>query len=731
MITSNIDTSITWFVGAAYSGTNDQTERFLAEGIWENGFETKYLDVVRSMRPGERIAIKAAYTRKHGLPFDNRGNTVSVMAIKAIGVITENPNDGRRVHVQWTLLPEPREWYFYTYQQTIWRVQAGSWKTDGLIAFAFNNQSQNIERFRNDPYWKERFGTQADEERRFEWTVFYEAVADALLTHRQNRGPLLKAIREIADRVDGLGYLGEDEYAHGHGFLRDICPFTVLGMFNRGVTEANRKVIAREMAAFLQVGVPVPASFEGIPILNNLRSWFFPREKERDPAHIDSLWNVFEAALKFADDEDDADGRDAFADAYDDANGRKNVGWNLTFGLYWARPWSFLSLDQGTQTYLTTKLALPVPRNGPKRRCSASDYLHVIDNILPRFQEPTYPVHSFPELSLQAWRYTGAGPKPVQQDDDAEPVVETAVVIAQTVLAPSYTADDIQQEGCFLAKTEVESILDRLRVKKNLILQGPPGTGKTWLAKRLAYALIGRKDERRLRAVQFHPSLSYEDFVRGWRPAADGKLALANGVFMDAIRAASDDTTPFVVVIEEINRGNPAQIFGELLTLLEAGKRTPSEALELTYPDSDGVRRAVHIPENLYVVGTMNIADRSLALVDLALRRRFAFVGLEPMLGESWRDWVVKHCGVDAPSAVEIQQRLLDLNRDLADDARLGKQFCVGHSYVTPSHQLDPNATRQWFRHVVETEIGPLLDEYWFDAPDRAEKARARLIEGW
>ena len=170
---------------------------------------------------------------------------------------------------------------------------------------------------------------------------------------------------------------------------------------------------------------------------------------------------------------------------------------------------------------------------------------------------------------------------------------------------------------------------------------------------------------------------------------------------------------------------------GELLTLLEAGKRTPNEALELCYPDADGKRRPVHIPENLYVVGTMNIADRSLALVDLALRRRFAFVGLEPRLGTAWRDWVVKECAVDPALVADIEQRIAVLNDQIAADARLGKQFRIGHSYVTPAHRLEAGDTKKWFQQVVETEIGPLLDEYWFDATDEAQKACARLLQGW
>jgi 5-methylcytosine-specific restriction protein B len=361
-----------------------------------------------------------------------------------------------------------------------------------------------------------------------------------------------------------------------------------------------------------------------------------------------------------------------------------------------------------------------------------------MDMLEPRFQETTYPVHSYPELSLEAWLYKEPTDEKFSvseadgseagdgDDEEAHEDIQVAVPIVP------YSVDDILKDGCFLERNEIERLLDRLRTKKNLILQGPPGTGKTWLAKRLAFALMRQKDESKVRAVQFHPNLSYEDFVRGWRPTGEGKLSLVDGVFMEVIKAASTDpTSKFVVVIEEINRGNPAQIFGELLTLLEAGKRTPNEALELCYPDADGKRRPVHIPENLYVVGTMNIADRSLALVDLALRRRFAFLSLEPKLGTKWQDWVVKECAVDSALVVDIERRIAELNNQIATDTRLGKQFRIGHSYVTPTYRLEAGDTKKWFQQVVETEIGPLLDEYWFDAPDDAQKACARLLQGW
>ncbi len=289
--------------------------------------------------------------------------------------------------------------------------------------------------------------------------------------------------------------------------------------------------------------------------------------------------------------------------------------------------------------------------------------------------------------------------------------------------------DEIVTDGCFINREYLDMILDRLRSKKNLILQGPPGTGKTWLAKRLAYALMGQCDDGKVRAVQFHPNLSYEDFIRGWRPEGDGKLKLVDGPFMEMLKVASKDTlSNYVVVIEEIKRGNPAQNFAEMLTLLEADKRTPDAALQLTHKRSDDER--VYIPENLYVIGTMNIADRSLALVDLALRRRFAFIELEPTYGKPWRDWCLKH-GVNNEELDEIEKRINELNKKISEDANLGRQFRIGHSYVTPSSGDNISDARKWFQEVVETEIGPLLNEYWFDKLDEARKARESLLEGF
>jgi len=734
-----------WFVGASYGGSDDQTARFLSQGIWENGYDDRYLDLVRSMRPGDRIAIKAAYTRRHELPFENHGHTVSVMGIKAVGTITDNPLDGKRVQVDWERAGPTREWYFYTHRGTIWRVPVGEWKNDALIAFAFDQHPQDLERFCNEPMWRERFGYTNAEASRFAWTAFYEAVAEKLLAYAQDRRPLVAAIHEIATRTAGLGYL-QDRFVDGTvGPLRDICPFTVMGTFNRTMTGSNRSAIAAALGQWLGVNVPAPSSFEGVPVLNNQRSWFFAFEDRRGDQDIDALWKVFVSASRLADD-DTAGHREDFVRCYDEATQVWGVAWNLSTGLYWSHPWHFATLDSQSRRYIDRRLDLKIIPAGPQRPCNGHHYLRLLDDLRTRFEEEDYPVHDFPGLSQASWMYKDPSDADADADADAEDALPThaptageppadeppagaQVVTTQERMVP-YTVDDILADGCFLARQEVDLLIERLRTRKNLILQGPPGTGKTWLAKRLAYALMGQKDDSRVRAVQFHPNLSYEDFVRGLRPGADGRFVPTDGVFMEAVRAASSrPNDACVVVIEEINRGNPAQIFGELLTLLEAGKRTPSEALELCYPDADGRKRPVHIPDNLYVVGTMNIADRSLALVDFALRRRFAFVTLEPRFGLAWRNWVAER-GVDAQRAADIEQRIATLNRKIEGDRRLGKPYCLGHSYVTPSKRLAQD-TKVWFEQVVLTEIGPLLDEYWFDAPDQARAAIDELLHAW
>ncbi|RJP22446.1 MAG: AAA family ATPase [Candidatus Omnitrophota bacterium] len=558
---------------------------------------------------------------------------------------------------------------------------------------------------------------------KFHWTHFYQSFADKLRSFKDKREELIAGIHEIADRVDGMQKLQDQFEDNTTGPLKDICPFTTIGIFNRGITDDNRKKIASELARLLAVDLPVPEIFDGIPLLDNRNSWFFGWDNKRNPNDIDLLWILFEEALHFSKSGDEYS-RSSFIKAYDNATQIISAGWKLTIGLYWIRPWNFPTLDKLSRVYLSNKLKIKIGCNGPKKRCNANDYLDIMDALKASFHEESFPVHSFPELSLAAWESKGDDPlDSPEKDINYLPVPEPPS-------DKSYSVNNILAEGCFLESAKLEEILKRLREKKNLILQGPPGTGKTWLAKRIAFALIGKRDNSKVCALQFHPNLSYEDFVRGWRPTVNGKLELSDGPFLQMVTAAGNDPTAgYVLVIEEINRGNPAQIFGEMLTLLEVGKRTSDEALKLCYHKDDNER--VFIPNNLFVIGTMNIADRSLALVDLALRRRFAFINLKPQFGELWQRWVCNQFSIDSNILSEIKKRIESLNNEISSDMSLGPQFQVGHSFVTPSSNIFISDSRNWFKQIVETEIGPLLDEYWFDAPEKARKATRQLLEGF
>jgi len=324
--------------------------------------------------------------------------------------------------------------------------------------------------------------------------------------------------------------------------------------------------------------------------------------------------------------------------------------------------------------------------------------------------------------------FIGAVAEPAPSYDAGSVRASTAAPAHAHADAPAATPYtlDMAADGLFVPRTELEHMVALLDRRRNLILEGAPGVGKTYVARRLAYALLGATDAARMEMVQFHPSYSYEDFVQGWRPAAGGTFALRNGVFYEFCRAARNDPgRPYVFVIDEINRGNVAAIFGELLMLLERDKRGDAFAVPLTYALGRSDRFA--IPENVYLIATMNTADRSVAMVDYALRRRFAFVRIPPAFGTPAFTTHLTRFGVARSLARRIVTRISALNTDIVDDRkRLGPGFEIGHSPFVPTSR--GTYDEAWYADIIRTEIEPLLREYWFDDPDRVADAVAQLL---
>lgn len=278
---------------------------------------------------------------------------------------------------------------------------------------------------------------------------------------------------------------------------------------------------------------------------------------------------------------------------------------------------------------------------------------------------------------------------------------------------PLYSKDDFLNE-VYMDEDTYNTLTELLEAKYNVILQGAPGVGKTFAAKRLAYSIMGQKDTSRVAMVQFHQSYSYEDFIQGYRPSKDG-FELENGTFYKFCKEAEEDNErPYFFIIDEINRGNLSKILGELMMLIEKDKR--GEKIKLLYSNE-----WFTVPQNVRIIGMMNTADRSLALMDYALRRRFAFFDFAPAFSsEGFKNYLAEKNSQKLESLITAVE---SLNNTISSDESLGDGFRIGHSYFC----TDGEITDEWLKSVVEYEVIPLIKEYWFDEPTKVRDWSATL----
>ncbi|HJR80555.1 MAG TPA: AAA family ATPase [Anaerolineales bacterium] len=701
----------------------------------------------------------------------------------------------------------------------------------------------------------------------FTWIPIYQELADTLVGWEDRQPELISFLEDLRAQGYVITPLNDKDGEGAHFLLREIDPFTFFGVFNRRIGYEQRLAILSQIKNYFGLQSELPEDFNGVPVLNNMKSWFFPNERSRDVNDVGRLWRVFRLALA-----ENPLENEEFLEAFDEALKVKQTNVNLTMGLFWIRPHTFLNLDSNNRKYLGIRL--------PEGGLNARFYVDTVKSSLANGD-------SFPDFSLAAWGAENDRTRQIAELreaeyrawggvnywlvgafwDDRDPADQTqrfleegiwengfpdrytnevfqmrandkiAIKAASTQrlglpfdarnrtvprltikaigtivanrddgktvevewdpdfqekywyfytnrnmvwhlradddyrfteyarqlrdfvwygkgqdydwfmkrwqmdrteetvdedsdgVGQAYSIEDMMASGVFLGEAELRQMLERLHSKKAMILQGAPGVGKTFIAQKLAYALMGEVDHDRMEMVQFHQSYSYDDFVRGYRPVAGkaGSFQLQNGVFYEFCqRAIQDPDREYVFIIDEINRGNLSQIFGELLMLIEADKRGPAFAVPLVYRNQGEPN--FFVPPNLYLIGLMNLADRSLAMVDYALRRRFVFVTLQPQYdSELFRKWLLER-SMDPGLAQLIMERMTELNQQIREDSLLGENYQIGHSFFLPRGDTFAGLDRNWYEGIIQTEIAPLLREYWFDNPRKADEAEKRLL---
>lgn len=709
---------------------------------------------------------------------------------------------------------------------------------------------------------------------KYDWIEFYTALADKLLQYADNRTEMVAKIIKVYEAI-GMKLPTLEK----NNNVKDMDPFTVFGLFNKGITNDNRVAIITGIASEFGINTVIPKNFEGIPVLNNMKATYYYFEGDRGADDIDYLWKVFASALRLAS-EDNESNRTDFCTYYNKVIKQAGIRWNITMGLYWIRPYFFLNLDSRNRWYMCDEEHMPsefvgVLKKGLKEVPSAEKYLELRDECTRILSTGAYSYTTFPDLSYESWiisekvnaeiKAAGESGNSVATVDDTpsthywiyspgdnacnweeffkkgimaigwggigdlkafpdksamkakmkeafgaqytyknaahatwqfaneikvgdivfvkkgmhqiigrgivtgeyqfvadgvtddynnvrtvnwtdngswdhpgQAVMKTLTdITAYTdyvvklnalfetgikededdiqVVYPPYTKSDFLDD-VYMSDKAYDELVGLVKLKKNVILQGAPGVGKTFVAKRLAYSIMGVQDKSRVEMVQFHQSYSYEDFIMGYRPNGAG-FEMHKGPFYEFCKKAEiDSDNEYFFIIDEINRGNLSKIFGELFMLIENDKR--GMGLKLLYADEQ-----FNVPKNVYLIGMMNTADRSLAMLDYALRRRFAFYEIVPgFTSEGFKSYQGSLDNAKFDALIEVVRAL---NDDIAEDESLGEGFRIGHSYFCNlnGEMLDDSVISS----IIEYELIPLLKEYWFDESSKVKHWTDRL----